>query len=425
MGNDLPKINTKNKFRKSEEREDMKTTTSLQDLTGKEETVTRIFDLIDDISQDFKSLTDQFKLNRNLQIDHKTRFNNRVQVIIGHLLDILKVTDPNSKLLQLLIQCHDAASGTKTTQITPEELVLKIKKALKSSEIRVAENQKRAFQGIVQTVQKNDFSELKKILFHDFKEVAKKLEVTRERISIVKDSLKTVSGQFHHLILSNFKNQRNLGEDIKVVRSNLGKINQFLEKMSKSDSVENSIKEIGKKLSININFVDKRSKHVECKEEQEKIEIKNPETAKSKKSLRKKSIFKEDEVEEGSVISAKVMQDLANPNEAFKRTEAFLRSLTLEFADSEDLPKEEFRIKLYPCPSKTEEDESSEDLGYMECDVEVPLNPIYKIFHGIDSPSVLAFKGDDDYVMAKSNVGVVIFRRGDEVVWEEMIKGCK
>lgn len=405
----------------------MKTTTSLHDLSQKEETVTRIFDLIDDISQDFKSLKNQFKLNRNLQIDHRTRFNNRVQVIIGHLLDILKVTDPNSKLLQLLIQCHEVASGSKSTQITPEELVVKIKKALKTSEIRVAENQKRAFQGIIKRVQTNDFADLKKILVHDFREVARKLDLTRERISLVKDSVKTVSAQFHNIIFGNIKDQKYLRKNANTVKENLRKINDFLEKMGKNDSIKNSMTEIGKKLSLNISFNDKRSKHIECNEEEVvTLEAEKPKSIMGVRSPRKRSFFKEDELEKASVKLANPVGGKDGlPKDAFAKTEAFLRSLTLEFADSEELPQEEFRIKLYPCPSKTDEEEDSEDLGYMECDVEVPLHPIYKIFHGIDSPSMLAFKGDDDFIMAKSNVGVVIFRRGDEVVWEKMMDGCK
>lgn len=343
------------------------------ETTNNEQAVNTVFDLMDDISQDFQKLKQHFSLNKNLQIENKTRFNNRVQIVIGHLLDILKVTDPNSRMLTFLSQCQDIETGVKAPQLSSEQLLEKVRSALEQSERRMAENQKKAFERVLKSVDMSHSIDIEAIVHSTFTKVVQRSKHLARQIDLIQEAVKAISLQCHSLTLAQFSNGKDIMRAVESMKINLDTVHNHLEHVIDSKRLVKNLHDIGAKLGID--FDDSEASDSEGTGEPVTVRC-------SKNDLQGKA------------------------HATFSHAEGVFQSAASKFVTEKAHMNAVHNLK-----------EEAEDLAHkvitelLSCQIRVTQDPQAPNLHGLSS-TILAFNNPNEYIVAKRRYGYATFKDG-------------
>lgn len=343
------------------------------ETSNKEEACTKVFELLDDISQDFQSLKQHFTLNKSLDIDHKSRFNNRVQVVIGHLLDILKVTDPNSRILYLLAQCQAVDTQIKAPQFSSDQLLEKVRNALEDSEKRIAENQKKAFEDVMKSVNLSQSLDTEAIVHSTFSQVVQRTRHLSNQIHFITEAIKAISLQCHSLTLAQFSNAKSLSSAVDSMKINLDTVHHHLERVVNSESLLKSLHDIGERLGIDL---DGDAKSVKS----DKSDHNTSKCSKTDLSEKANSVF---------FHAEKNFQRAARK---FKSEDAHIKESQNLKSKAEDLAHKVI-TDLLSCEIKVSQESPSENL------------------EGLSS-TILALKSPNEFLIAKRRYGYALMKDG-------------
>lgn len=340
---------------------------------NKEQAVNTVFDLLDDISQDFQKLKQHFSLNKDLEIENKTRFNNRVKVVIGHLFDIMKVTDPNSKMLTFLSQCQDA-DPSKPSILSSDELMEKVRAALKDSESKIAENQKLAFNKVMKSVNLSQSLDTEKIVHSTFTQVVQRSKHLGKQIELIKEAVKAVSLQCHSLTLAHHSSTKGIVKAVDSMKINLDTVYHHLEHVIDSQQLINSLHDIGHKLGIDLD---------------DDLSIKGSE---GDEGLNVKCVHND--------LEGKADAAFSHAEKAFQKAAKHFKSEKAHMKDIHNLQEEaeDFAHKVI-----TE---------LLSCEIKVTKGSQASNLTGLSS-TILAFNNPNEYIVAKRRYGFAKFKDGE------------